>query len=191
MGTAVTYESKVICKTCGGSLRYVSNSHCAACAKLASKQRVVITGPLRFLEASQYPVGRDQAAALKTRKFWPEAPCKHGHVTLRDTRTGNCYACRLKQRNRQQAPKAQRVSPSVLADRKARWAAEVDGVRKYKSPRACPKCREAEPERYVRGGACVYCASARSRRVYASTKKPPAPPVSGPALWESWFTEDD
>lgn len=191
MVAGATYESKVECKKCGSNVRYVSSSNCKACANLASKNRKLITGPLRYLEASEYPVSREAAAALRTRKYIPEAPCKHGHMTLRDTRTGDCYECRRRHKQRK-PPAAKRRDPAILADRRARWQAEEGLQRKYLSPRACPQCKSATPERYVRGGACVSCASAASRRRYSDTTrqpKAPASPLAGPALWESWFQD--
>lgn len=191
MVAGATYVSKVECKKCGSNVRYVSSSNCKACANLASKNRKLITGPLRYLEASEYPVSREAAAALRTRKYIPEAPCKHGHMTLRDTRTGDCYECRRRHKQRK-PPAAKRRDPAILADRRARWQAEEDLQRKYLSPRACPQCKSATPERYVRAGACVSCAAAASRKRYSDTTrqpKAPASPLAGPALWESWFQE--
>jgi hypothetical protein len=186
MGAATTYVSKVDCKKCGSNVRYASSSNCQACAKLAAKNKKLITGPLRYLEASEYPVGRDAAAALRTRKFVPEAPCKHGHATLHDTRTGNCYQCRRRHKQRK-PPAAKRRDPAILADRRARWRAEEDLQRKYLSPRGCPQCKTAAPERYVRGGACVTCASARGRRVYSASR----PPAGMPGAWEAQFIRDN
>lgn len=47
---------------------------------------------------------RDMAVFLGLVKYWPVTPCKHGHVSERNTRTDTCMACnrerqaRLKQR---------------------------------------------------------------------------------------------
>lgn len=185
MGTDKTYDSKVPCKKCGSVVRYKSSSNCVDCTKAASRHRLV-TGRLYYVAPDEYPIGREVAAILRLQKFWPEKPCLRGHTGLHDTRTGGCFVC-MRRRRMKKAPEQKRVDAKVLADRRARWAAEEEGEKKYASPRPCTKCGEQAPERYVRGGACAYCASARSRQVYYASK----PPVDGPGSWETRFIQEN
>ena len=179
------------CAKCGSLLRYAKSGNCAACAKATAarlREEAKRIGPLAFLPAEAYPVGRLAALAMRVRRYWPEDPCKRGHMSLRDARTGACLGCR--DRRPSVAPGERRAQGPTAAfrDRRARETARAEGEKTYMSVRAC-KAGHLQG-RYVGGNACVVCASAASRRQYVGRKKVKAAPSPLQAI-EDLFSDEN
>lgn len=160
------------CAKCGSRLRYAKSGNCAACARATAarlREEAKHLGPLAFLPAEAYPVGRKAALAMRVRRYYPEDCCKRGHMALRDTRTGACTGCRDRRPGLSPSQRAARGPSPSFRDYRARETAREEGAKVYDSVRPC---RHGHAEgRYVSGNACVTCASAASRRRYAALKK--------------------
>lgn len=179
------------CAKCGSVSRYAKSGNCAACAKATAarlRAEAKRLGPLAFLPAEAYPVGRLAALAMRVRRYRPEEPCKRGHMTLRDARTGACLGCR--DRRPPGTPDGHRAPGATVAfrDYRARETARREGEKIYLSVRPC-KAGHLQG-RYVGGNACVVCASAASRRQYVGRKKVKAAPNVLQAI-EDLFSDEN
>lgn len=180
------------CVRCGGTLRYAKNRNCVACAKSTRarlRAEMKARGPLAYLPADAYPVGRSAALAMRVRRYYPEEPCKRGHLTLRDAKTGACTGCMERRPVGAAVRQARKAASVTYRDLRAREAAAAEGAKIYQSVRPCKAGHLAG--RYVGGNACVACAAEASRRRHAlSKKRPPAPPSAEQRI-EDLFSDEN
>lgn len=88
----VVYISAKPCPRGHVSNRYTESGACVECKK--TKQKKVRANKLLKPDASEMVHTRKEALFLGHSQYFSENPCKHGHVSPRRSKSGECIACR-------------------------------------------------------------------------------------------------
>lgn len=88
----VTYLSKNACIKGHLSKRYTKTGACIECRKI--KQKAKRTSKLIKPNASELVSTRKEALLLGHSYYFSGSPCKHGHIALRRSKSGECLVCR-------------------------------------------------------------------------------------------------
>ena len=88
----ITYASGKICPKGHLSDRYTKSGGCIECRAVGQqKQR---TATLVSPKQSEMVSSRKEALSLGHSQYQSATPCKHGHISPRRTKTGECVMCR-------------------------------------------------------------------------------------------------